>query len=934
MTVFFRHSLTAALVLAAGLATALRAEAGPPQKVASVEGVTEYRLDNGLRLLLYPDPSSARVTVNMTVLVGSRHEGYGETGMAHLLEHMVFKGTPKHPDIPKVFKERGATWNGTTNFDRTNYFETLPASDENLAFAMGLEADRLVNSYVKGEDLRTEMTVVRNEFESGENSPQRVLNQRMMATAFEWHNYGKDTIGNRSDIERVPIGNLQAFYRKYYQPDNAVVVVAGKFEEAKALELAAKTFGAIPRPERKLATPYTEEPAQDGERVVTLRRVGDVPVVGVLYHVPAGTDPEFPALQVLAGVLSAQPSGRLYKALVDTKKASNVSAFAQPTHDPGVIEMSAQVQEGVAPEEVRDTILSLVEGLAKEAPTAEEVDRARRRLLSQRELAAADASQWAVQLSNWIAQGDWRLYFLNRDRLEKVTPEQVRGVADKYLTRSNRTVGLFLPAKTPQRTPVPPRLEIASLVDSYKGREARSAGEALDTSPEAIELRVQRPQAVGGVKVALLPKKSAGNLVFMQLTLRYGDAENLKGQVEAAAFLPTLMTRATKSLDRQEIQDTLDKLVARLSAGGGGGGRGRGGRGGGMIGGALGAVTFSVETKRENFPAVLDILRQVLREPTLPADEFETLKRQRLAMLEQGRTEPQLLASNRLQRLQSKYPPDDVRYVPTIDEQIERIKSVTLDQVRALYRDYLGAGQGELAIVGDFEPTEILPIVERALDGWKAQKPYARIERPAPMGLESVREMIATPDKANANYLAGLVIPLRDDAPDYPALVAGNFILGGGALSSRLGYRLRQKEGLSYGAGSQFNADSLDARATLMLNAICNPANLKKAIACADEELTKLLKDGVTAEELNEAKDGYLRQQQNRRANDQALTGLLAGHLHVGRTLKFDADLERAIQRLTPDDVARALRRHIDQTRLIVIGAGDVPSSAPGSSVK
>ena len=315
------------LILAPNVRSAA-ADPPAPKKLASVEGITDYQLDNGLRVLMYPDQSRPKVTVNMTVLVGSRHEGYGETGMAHLLEHMVFKGTPAHPNVPKALQEYGAQWNGTTSEDRTNYFETVPAGDKNLEFAIALEADRLVNSNVKREDLLSEMTVVRNEFERGENDPTSVLFKRISAAAFEWHNYGKPTIGNRSDIERVPIENLKAFYKKYYQPDNVVVVVAGQFEEPKALALVQKHFGAIPKPDRKLDTTYTEEPPQDGERVVTLRRVGNVGVVGMAYHIPAGSHDDFAALQVLANVLDAPPSGRLYKALVETKKATSVSAVA------------------------------------------------------------------------------------------------------------------------------------------------------------------------------------------------------------------------------------------------------------------------------------------------------------------------------------------------------------------------------------------------------------------------------------------------------------------------------------------------------------------------------------------------------------------------------------------------------------------------------
>ena len=416
------RSLSVAVAFLALLLTGawLPAQGQALEKVVSVEGITEYRLANGLRVLLFPDKSSPRVTVNITYFVGSRHEGYGETGMAHLLEHMVFKGTPRHANIPKLLQERGAQFNGTTSYDRTNYFETLPASDDNLDFALRLEADRMVNSFIKREDLASEMTVVRNEFERGENSPMSILSQRIWAAAFEWHNYGKTTIGNRSDIERVPIENLQAFYRRFYQPDNALLVVAGAFDEAKALEMIGKHFGPIPKPSRKLEMTYTEEPAQDGERVVTLRRVGDVPLVGVGYRVPAGPHADFPALQVLANVLAAQPSGKLYQALVEPKLATAVFAFAQPLHDPGLMQIGAQIAVGQSVEKVRDELLATAQGCAPTITQAD-VDRAKRELLRAREMAATDASRVAIQLSEWAAQGDWRLYFLQRDLLEKVT---------------------------------------------------------------------------------------------------------------------------------------------------------------------------------------------------------------------------------------------------------------------------------------------------------------------------------------------------------------------------------------------------------------------------------------------------------------------------------------------------------------------------------
>ena len=880
-------------------------EPAAPKKGASVEGITEYRLDNGLKILLFPEPSRPKVTVNLTVFVGSRHEGYGEAGMAHLLEHMVFKGTPDHPDIPGALKERGAQFNGSTWLDRTNYYETLNATDDNAEFAIGLEADRMVHSNVKAEDLATEFSVVRNEFESGENSPSRVLNQRMMAVAYEWHNYGKSTIGNRSDIERVPIDNLRAFYRKYYQPDNALLVVAGKYDEAKVLEAIRKNFGALPKPTRKLDPTYTEEPPQDGERSVSLRRVGDVQIFGAMYHIPAGPHPDFPALEVLADVLDSAPSGRLYKALVETKKAASISTGAGGYHDPGIFEVEAEVRKDKPLGEVRDETLAIVEGIKDVDLSKEEVERSKTRLLKNLELNNADPNRLAIELSEWTSQGDWRLYFLHRDQLEKVTPEQIKEAAAKYFRPSNRTLGTFIPTDKADRTPIPATPDVAKLVEGYKGRSASGAGESFESDPESIQKRIITPEPIGGVKVALLPKKNRGETVNLALILHYGDTQNLKGLTTASTLLPSLMLRGTKSLSRQEIQDRLDQNRARLTLGGG-----------------SGTLSVRLETQRKYLPAVLDLLRQVLREPTLPADQLEIIKTERLAGLESARTEPQVLASVKLQQTIAPYPKDDVRYSPTVDESIDRLKGTTIEQVKTLYDNYLGAGHGELAIVGDFEPSEILPLAAKLVEGWQAKQPYARIEKPF-QPIPGGHAAIPTPDKANATLIAGMNVPMKDEDPAYPAALIGNYVLGGGGLSSRLADRLRQKDGLSYGSGSMFSADAEDENGTLMVYAIFNPDNLVKVERGIGEEFARLLKDGVAPDELDKARKGYLQQMRIARTSDAGLTATLARYLYLGRTLQFDAYRERNIEALTPQAVDAAIRKYLDPKTMTTVVAGD-----------
>jgi zinc protease len=589
--------------------------------------------------------------------------------------------------------------------------------------------------------------------------------------------------------------------------------------------------------------------------------------------------------------------------------------------------MDAEVAHGSTPEEVRDIIISTAEEIGAKGVTAEEVNRSRQQILKQRELAANDTAALGRSLSEWVAEGDWRLYCLHRDYIEQVTPEGVKAAAARYLQRNNRTVGIFLPTEKAERVAVPPTPDIAALVSNYKGRGAIAEGEVFEATPENIEARVQRTELPEGIKVTLMPKKTRGQEAHLLLTLRYGNEESLKGFESVAGFLPELMVRGTKKLSHQQLRDELDKLAANLGAGAGGGGRRGGGRrGGGGAPAGAGSVTFSIQAKRDTLPAVIEILGQVLREPLLPAEDFEVLKSERLAAVEQMKTEPGMLAPRLLQRELNPYSKDDIRYVTTVEESIQRLKDVKYEQVAELYHDYLGSQAGELTIVGDFDSKQCLSILEKTLSGWKAKKAYARIAMPITGDAKGGEHQIKTPDKANATYTAGVVFPLRDDDSDYAAMVVGNYIFGAGALSSRLGDRIRQKEGLSYGVSSSLSVSSQDKRAGLTISAICNPQNIGRVEKCAQEELERLLRDGVTKDELENAKQGYLQAIKVGRASDPALAGTLTNLRHLGRTMAFEADVEKKISSLTLEQVNTALRKYIDPKKLVIVTAGDFES--------
>jgi len=879
-------------------------------KVTSVEGITEYKLDNGLRLLVFPDPSKPTITVNMTYLVGSRHEGTGEGGMAHLLEHMVFKGSPKHTNIPQELTEHGARPNGSTTEDRTNYFETFKATDENLKWALDLESDRMVNSFIKKEDFDKEFSVVRNEFEAGENNPIGVTFRHTMAAAYIAHSYGRPVIGNRSDVERVPIDKLQAFYHKFYQPDNAILTVAGKVDEAKLVVLVNDYFGPIPRPTRTLAPTYTVEPVQDGERMTVVRRVGDIQGILAAYHVPDGANPDMAALDVLAEVLGEQSSGRLYKALVDNKKATQVFGEVRSMDEPGLILLGAILNRNDSIDDARNTMLQTVDGVIKEPPSKEEVDRARTRLLKEIDQTLRESGRVGLYISEYAAEGDWRLLFLERDRLRNVKPEDVQRVAAKYLKSSNRTIGEFIPDATPDRAEIPTKTDVAAALKDYKGDPVMAAGEAFDPSPKNIEARTERYTLPSGMKVALLTKKTRGGSVQAVIRLHFGDLESLKDKETVASLAGATLIRGTSKKDRQQIQDEIDRLKAQLN----------------VSGSATGA-NVRIETDRENLPAVLRLAGEILKEAVLPETEFEQIRRQRLTGLESGKSEPQALAFTRIQRTLYPFPKGDVRGTPSIDEQIEEVKTAKLDDAVAFYRNFYGASHGELAVVGDFDSAEVKKAAAGLFGDWNSAAKYERIKTGF-QKVSPVNETIETPDKANAVFIAGMRLNLSDGDPDYPALVFGNYMLGGGFLNSRLATRIRVKDGLSYGVNSSVFAKSDEKDGQFQAFAIANPQNVAKVEAAFKEELGRALKDGFTQTEMDADRDGWMQSRTVQRAEDRSLVNLLTARDYDNRTLAWDADLETKVMALTPDDVVSAMRRNLDPAQVSIIKAGDFKKAA------
>lgn len=889
LSVFVFAALTGAPANA--LADTVQVPDGISQE-SSVEGVTQYTLDNGLRILLAPDESKPTTTVNMTYLVGSRNENYGQTGMAHLLEHMLFRGTPTLHNALAEFSRRGLRANGTTSSDRTSFYASFASNPETLDWFIGWQADAMVNSMIAKQDLDSEMTVVRNEMERGENNPFQVLMQKMQATAYQWHNYGHSTIGARSDVENVDVKQLRAFYKEYYQPDNAVLIISGKFDPETTLQTIAAAFAKIPKPTRTLPAEYTVEPVQDGERQITLRRHGGSPLIAALFHIPALADPDYVPLDLGVSILSDTPSGRLYHALVEKKLATDVFGFTAGLRQPGYALFGAQLESGMDQQQALKVLDDAIGSIAKQPFTQAELDRIKNKWLTDWDRTYSNPISLAGALSDATSDGDWRLFFLQRDQVKAAHLADVQRVTQAYLTRSNRTNGRYIPTEQPVRAPQPKQPDLAALFKNYHGKTAPKEAAVFDPSPANIDsatLRAPLTLPNGEVKLALLPKPTRGDRVQARLLIQFGTADSLKGYRGIAKAAAALLDHGTTTLSRQEIQDKIDALQAEVD-----------------FGGAGGEVAVGMTTTREHLPDLIALVLDVVHNANFPADELAKYQRQISTSIKNSMDEPSALAARTLARYGDPWPSDDIRYTPTFEQALHNVNALTRQELVDFHQNFYGAGHVEFAAVGAFDPVAVKAALSAGLKDWRKAPAF---ERPSdPYHAVTPKQFdIDTPDKANAFYLAALPIKMQDTDPAYPALYLANYLLGS-SETSRLWNRIRVQDGLSYDVRSHLDVSSFEPSGAWTIYAIHAPQNSRHLERDIQEELSRALRDGFTDKEVSEGIHALLNYRKLARAQDGTLAAAWINYLQLGRTFAWSEKIDQELAALTPKEVNAALR--------------------------
>lgn len=868
--------------------------------VQTVEGISEYRLANGLKVLLAPDVADDRVAVNLTYMVGSRHEAYGESGMAHLLEHLVFKGTAATPDPKTEFRSRGFVFNGTTTADRTDFSAAFVSNQESLDWYIGWQADAMVNSFISKKDLDNEMTVVRNEFEIGENNAGVALGQRMAHASYQWHAYGRATIGAKSDIENVDISKLRDFYKRFYRPDNAVLIVAGNFKVGDTLASIQRSLGLLVKPETALTKTYTLEPVQDGERSVVVRRPAVSQLLMTSYRTPPALHPDSVALSVLASALSDVPSGRLYKALVASKLAQATVGVSGAQREGGNIVFGVVFGAGDDAAPRQKLLLDLVENLAQEPIRMDEFERAKTRLEKSLEVAFSSATAVAQAAMQMEVAGDWRAVYVGRERLKLVNLDDVNRVARFYLLPDNRTLGHLIPTKTPQRASPIELPDVAAYLHGFTLKEKGSESMAFDYSLNSLNEKIASALTPGGTQTATLEKSVRGDLVNIRINFKFGNPDSLQGQGAVTAMIRQLVYRGTPNMSHQQIQDEFVRLGASVTHNF-----------------YISSASLSLVVKKDNLKAALDLALQLIKNSNFPENDFEVTRATLIKTTEGQINDTSARAENTWLRHGNPYPKGHVNYSHTLEEWLEEIKSVSREQVVAHYKRVFGAQNTVVTVLGPVDNREVGDQITEHLDGWRAPDVWQRVPYPLPE-IAGTRLEFDTPDKTNVSLRATLGMALSSNGPgsDYAAMDLATRIFGGGP-GSRLWRRLREDRGLSYSTAASFAGSALDLNSRVSMTTEVAPQNLSTAEAALKEEIARSLSQGFTEEEVERFKRQLLADRLRVRSGDAWAMNFMFNRIEYGYKANDIENRDALYASLDAGQVNAAWKKYLQPDKLV-----------------
>ena len=884
------------------------------EKIDSYRGIDQYRLkSNGMTILLVPDHSSPVFTFMVVYHVGSRNEAPGNTGSAHLLEHMIFNKSTEHfgrakghKTFQEVLYEAGADFsstNMTTWYDRMNGYSTLPS--DKLELAMQIESDRMGRALILDSERQPEMSVVRNEYEIGENSPWSALHKSVAAAAIQAHPYHWSTIGYKSDIEGVTTEQLRQHYKNFFWPNNSEAILVGDFDESKALALFDREFGSLKKSEQPIPQVITVEPPQEGERRTIVRRPGTVGILMIGYMRPGGLHPDFMPLEVLSNILAEGDNSRLRQALVEKGLASDVSTNNWTLKDPYPILIDATLAPNRTHEEVETALKAALREVSEKGVTDEEVRRAQQQIEVAVIRGRDGTYNFASALGESVASTNWKWFLNYTDNIKAVTAADVKRVAATYFVPEHATVGWFVPVTSTKTAAaaVPATTPAVKTSSATETKTSFTAAPVKKNATGTFASRTTRKVLANGLIVDVLENHTVPTVAIRGLVFA-GDSSVPREQIAVPSLTTKMLQRGTKSRTKEQIAALLDGVGATR-----------------FYGSSLFDATLTMNGLSRDLPLLLDVLSDEVRNPAWSAEELTKAKSELRTDVLRADDNTSARAIEKLTQL--VYSSDHPYRQAGKDATLASLEAVTAEQLRVFHQSRYTGSSMILAIVGDVDAQQTIALVEKAfgaLPKGERVRYTTAITKPAEKGSQNV---VAMPGKANMNLIYGTASGLRRTDPDYEAALIANAALGQNSLSSRIGRRVRDTEGLSYNLSSRYGfTDALDGLWYVNVNVA--PQNLAKAMKSTREELDKFAKEGITDEEVQIQKSFFAGNYQVGLGTNGGVAAALLTAEKWGFGPKYLDEFPSRVRAVTKEQVNAAIKTHFFPDRLHAIVAGDL----------
>ena len=869
-------------------------------------GIDEYRCThNDLSILLMEDHSAPVATFMVTYHVGSRNEAIGHTGSTHLLEHMMFKGSKnfnkeKGNPIWTVLQDVGAQINATTWMDRTNYFELLPS--EHLGRAIAIEADRMRNLFIKDEERQTEMTVVRNEFERGENDPFDTLDKNMWATAYQAHPYHHSTIGWRSDIEGVSTERLREFYETYYWPNNATVTIIGDFKKDDALQMVLDNYGSIAKSPHAIPEMYTTEPEQEGARRFVIKRSGQMGIVGIAHKTPEGLHKDNYAIQILSRILGVGKSSRFYKKLVDKGLATKISMWDFPFRDNGLFMTYAFLTPGTKHEDVEKIILDEYGLLKERGVTDKEIARALGQIRAEQAYSRDGSYSVASNLNEAIAIGDWSYYTDYLENVNTVTKEDIKRIIDTYLIEDKSTTGYFIPLTGSGGGGGQPNNPKAHNPYNYTSMPEENSGDSLVSEVKIADSIIEKTP-IDGIRL-LTMKTGVKDVVTIAGSFLGGDVYSPQANMMIADLTAAMLDKGTKNKSKFEISDKLETVGASISFSSG-----------------QHNVRFNANCLKTDIPLVLSLLAEQLREPAFNKEDLKTLKTRLIGNLKRDKENTQKQAGGTF--LRKIYPKDHPNYSYKTDARIKMVNDVDPASLKNYHKTYYGLGSMTIVAIGDVDGELFSAEISKVFAGWKTSPLKKKESSLTANKISATSEYVTIKDKTSADIYIGLPIGIDRNHEDYYPLMFGTYILGGN-FSARLMQTVRDEQGLTYNIQSWVGGVDNGNDGYWLIGGSFAPPMVDKGREASIEQLNKWLEDGVTQAEVEAKKSTITGSYKVGLATTHGLAGQILTNAERGRPNSYLDDFPDLINALTVEQVNNVIQKYIDNEKLVFVAAGSL----------